>query len=143
MDMDGSSAQEEAAMAQITKRHWKKVPDAHDYPAAADYLGLIMAPMLAEALVAELENVPLETHKAKDLLRGSQLPLLPATNFHVAKDLAKIEKGTKLSPVLVVRGDLTTGRPMTVADGYHRICASYHVDENADIPCRMGDLPSS
>ena len=27
--------------------------------------------------------------------------------------------------------------PLTVADGYHRICASYHLDEDADIPCRI------
>jgi hypothetical protein len=130
-------------MAKITKQHWKNVPDAHDYPAAADYLSLIVAPILADALVAALAKAPVETHKAKDLLRGSQLPLLPQTDLHVAQDLAKVERGTKLSPVLVVRGDLTTGRPMTVADGYHRICASYHVDENSDIPCRMGDLPPS
>jgi len=33
------------------------------------------------------------------------------------------------------------GVPLVVADGYHRICASHHLDENADIPCRMADLP--
>jgi hypothetical protein len=27
--------------------------------------------------------------------------------------------------------------PLTVADGFHRICASYHLDEDADIPCRI------
>jgi len=30
---------------------------------------------------------------------------------------------------------------LIVADGYHRICASYHLDEDADIPCRLVDLP--
>ena len=30
---------------------------------------------------------------------------------------------------------------LTIADGYHRVCASYHLDENADIPCRMADMP--
>jgi hypothetical protein len=30
-----------------------------------------------------------------------------------------------------------------VADGYHRICASYYLDENTDIPCKIADLPSS
>jgi len=29
-----------------------------------------------------------------------------------------------------------------VADGYHRICASCHLDEDADIPSRLVDLPS-
>ena len=128
-------------MVKTPKTHWKKAPDAHDYPAAADFLGLVLNPPLASVIVEALAKAPIETHKAKDLLRSSQLPLLPADNVHVAKDLAKIKAGAKLSPVLVVRGDLRSGRPMTVADGYHRICASYHVDEDADIPCRMGDLP--
>jgi hypothetical protein len=29
---------------------------------------------------------------------------------------------------------------MRVADGYHRICASYYLDENTDIPCRLVDV---
>jgi len=42
--------------------------------------------------------------------------------------------------VLLVRGRLASSVPLTVADGYHRICASYHLDEDADIPCRVADL---
>jgi hypothetical protein len=30
--------------------------------------------------------------------------------------------------------------PLIVGDGYHRICASYHLSEDADIPCRLADL---
>jgi hypothetical protein len=30
--------------------------------------------------------------------------------------------------------------PMVIADGFHRICASYHIDENAEIPCRLVKL---
>jgi hypothetical protein len=45
-----------------------------------------------------------------------------------------------LSPVLLVRGTLRPEVPLIVADGYHRICASYHLDEDADIPCRIADL---
>jgi hypothetical protein len=40
----------------------------------------------------------------------------------VRKDLAKVKKGEKLSPVLLLRGSLTSSVPLTVADGYHRIC---------------------
>lgn len=25
--------------------------------------------------------------------------------------------------------------PLIAADGYHRVCASYWIDENTDIPC--------
>ena len=58
----------------------------------------------------------------------------------MARDLEKVRKGGRLSPVLLVRGVLGSGVPLTVADGYHRICASYHLDEDADIPCRLADL---
>jgi hypothetical protein len=44
-------------------------------------------------------------------------------------------------PVLLVRGELRTGLPLIVADGYHRLCASYHVDGATDIPCRVVDRP--
>ena len=43
-------------------------------------------------------------------------------------------KGNALSPILLVRGDFATGVPLQIADGYHRVCASYHTDENTDIP---------
>jgi hypothetical protein len=32
---------------------------------------------------------------------------------------------------------MVKGIPAQIADGYHRICASYHVDENTEIPCRI------
>ncbi len=75
--------------------------------------------------------------KAKDLLRASQLRLLKKNNPHVQRDLKKIKKGQRLSPILVVRGDLTAGVAMQIADGYHRVCASYWTDENTDIPVRI------
>ncbi|MGO9041166.1 MAG: hypothetical protein ACLQIK_05885, partial [Mycobacterium sp.] len=68
------------------------------------------------------------------ILRAAQLSLLPVDNPHVAADLAEIKKGQPLSPILLVRGDFATGVPLQVADGYHRVCASYHTDENTDIP---------
>lgn len=51
-----------------------------------------------------------------------------------ASDLKKIKEGKKLSPILMVRGDLGRGIPAMVADGYHRVCASYYADVNIDIP---------
>jgi hypothetical protein len=119
------------------KLTWKDAPDDHDYPAAADYLSLLMPQKEADELVRRLRAEPLVRKKAKDLLRASALPILPLDNIHVAKDLAKVKEGELLSPVLLVRGRLDGNVPLTVADGYHRICASYHLDENADIPCRI------
>jgi hypothetical protein len=120
--------------------HWKEEPDDHDYPAAADYLALLLPAAQVDALVKKLRTAKIVHKKAKDLERASRLSLLPPTSVYVAKDIKKVKKGERLSPVLLVRGDLSTDRPLTIADGYHRVCASYHLDEDADIPCRMVDL---
>jgi hypothetical protein len=45
-----------------------------------------------------------------------------------------MKKGQPLSPILAVRGNLESGYALQIADGYHRVCASYYTDENADIP---------
>jgi hypothetical protein len=116
---------------------WKTEPEDHDYPAAAAYLLLLAASDEVDALLALLRNALSQQWKAKDILRAAGLPLLPVDNPHVASDLHKIAEGKALSPVLLVRGDLSSGRPLQVADGYHRVCASYHTDENTDIPCRL------
>ena len=121
--------------------HWKNEPDDHDYPAAASYLSLVFPVPDADAAVNALREASLEHFKAKDLLRASGLESLPADNVHVEKDLKKVKSGTRLSPVLIVRGDARRAVPMVIADGYHRICASHLVDEDADIPCRIVDLP--
>jgi len=53
------------------------------------------------------------------------LPKPQKHDFQAAEDY--------LSLILLLRGDAT--RPLIVADGYHRVCASYWIDENTDIPC--------
>ena len=125
------------------KEHWKSEPEDHDYPAAASYLSLLLPQPSVDALVAELRAAPIGHWKAKDLLRASGLGLLPIDNPHVSSDLKKVKEGDKLSPVLLVRGSLNRSAPLQIADGYHRICASYHLDEDADIPCRMAAHPTA
>ena len=135
MAVDASSDKDDA----MPEEHWKSEPEEHDFPAARDYLSLVVSQDVAERLVERLRAAPLVHRKAKDLLRASGLPLLPADNVHVAKDRKKVDAGQRLSPVLLVRGQL--GRnPLIVADGYHRICVSYRIDEDADIPCRLVDI---
>jgi hypothetical protein len=125
----------------ITSPIWKDQPDKHDYPAAANYLSLVADADLVDHLIKKLKKASIVTYKAKDLLRASSLALLPVDDAHVAEDLAKIVKGIKLSPVLLVRGSIELGLPTTVADGYHRVCASYHLADDTDIPARIVDLP--
>jgi len=124
------------------REHWKDEPEDHDFPAAGAYLTLLFPEAAVASLVAALRAAEGTTQKAKDLLRASRLELLPADNPHVASDLAKVDSGERLSPVLLVLGRGADGVPLIVADGYHRICASYRLDENADIPCRIVDPPS-
>ena len=124
------------------REHWKNEPEEHDFPAAEAYLTLLFPAVAAASLVAALRSAEGTTRKAKDLLRASRLDLLPADNPHVASDLAKVDSGERLSPVLLVRGRGADGIPLIVADGYHRICASYRLDEDADIPCRIVDPQS-
>ena len=105
----------------VLRENWKDEPDDHDYPAAEAYLSLLMPLAKAKQVVGRLRTAPIARRKAKDLLRSSRLAVLPPENFHVARDLKKVKDGKKLSPVLLVRGQLASDVPLTVADGYHRI----------------------
>jgi hypothetical protein len=113
---------------------WLDHPEDHDFDAAAKYLSLI-ADRGANLVVDRLRTAGESEFCAKDVLRASGLPLLSEDNEHVAKDLRKVEAGKKLSPVLLVRGNRVS--PLVVADGYHRVCAAYHVDENVPVRCRI------
>lgn len=116
---------------------WLDAPEDHDYSAAADYLSLLAEDHAIATTVDALRSADSTLRKAKDILRAARLDLLPATNVRVKGDLAKIDSGKKLSPILLVRGDAVTGAALQIADGYHRVCASYLTDENTDIPCRL------
>jgi hypothetical protein len=120
---------------------WEKHPAKEDYMAALEYLGLLFTEGDVRTIVKKLRRAPTVQHQGKDLLRASQTHLLDRDNPHVAADLKKIKKGKKLSPVLVVRGDARNGVTLTIADGQHRICASWHWDENAPVACCIASLP--
>jgi len=121
---------------------WASAPDEQDYPAAETYLRLIAGADLVSVCSSLLSQAATVTQQAKDILRAARLPLLPADDSEVAKDLKKVARGTPLSPILLIRGDITTGRAAQIADGYHRVCASYHLDRNTEIPCRLASLPA-
>jgi len=116
---------------------WLDKPEAHDYAAAAVYLIMLAENDAVEKTIAALKAAKPVYQKAKDILRAAGLDLLPAANAHVRSDLAKIRDGKKLSPILMVRGSAIDGYALQVADGYHRVCASYLTDENTGIPCRL------
>ena len=119
----------------MATEHWKDEPEEHDIPAAFNYLSLLIDPREAKKLTKAMkQRSRLEHYMANDILRASGLSLLAADDHEVVKDLHKVKSGEKLSPVLLVRNT-----PLWVADGYHRICASYHLNEDEVIPCRIVD----
>ncbi|HET9732232.1 MAG TPA: hypothetical protein VFP54_06105 [Acidimicrobiales bacterium] len=113
--------------------HWKDEPEAQDFPAAESYLSLLVGVDEAAKLVKALRKKQALRHfAAKDILRAANLPLLAADDSEVAADLDKVKHGDRLSPVLLVQG-----APLWVADGYPRVCSSYHLDEKTEVPCRV------
>jgi hypothetical protein len=112
---------------------WLSEPEEHDYPAAQSYLTLLFEQNKVDMFISKLKKTSTVSFKAKDILRASELPLLTSQNYHVKHNLHKIESGKSLSPVLLVK----TLEKLIIADGYHRICAVYLQDEDADIPCHI------
>ena len=122
-------------MAKRFRIQWLPKPKAKHYPAALEYLSLVLAPKDAAGCVARLKRAPVVRYKSKDIFRASNLPLLGISNYFVEKDRRKILEGAPLSPILLVR-DAANGR-VIVADGYHRLCSVYSFDEEAPIPCKI------
>jgi len=114
---------------------WYAEPEEHDYPAAQSYLSLFYDEKSAAGCAEKLKRAPVSGFKAKDIFRASGLSLLGVSNSHVEKDRKKIRDGRKLSPLLLVREN-GHGR-VIIADGYHRLCAVYSLDEDAVIPCKI------
>jgi hypothetical protein len=120
-----------------SKLKWSAKGESEDFDAAKTYLSLIVSDAAAAKIAGNLRRSHAVAYAAKDLLRAAQLPLLPRDEPHVDADLKRIAKGKALSPVLLVQGDMAKGLPLTVADGYHRICAVVYFDESAPVQCRI------
>ena len=114
---------------------WLDDVEEHDYPAAESYLRLLYDDKRTKKIVKSLRKASQVKFKAKDIFRASALSLLGVSNSHVQKDSQKIAVGQALSPILLVR-ESKLGK-VIIADGYHRLCAIYLVDEDALIPCKI------
>lgn len=114
---------------------WLPDVEEHDYPAAQSYLLLLFGEDQVKKIISALRAAEITQFKAKDIFRASGLSLLGISNSHVEKDRSKIKNGTPLSPLLLVRGEKSD--KLVIADGYHRLCAIYGVDEDAWIKCKI------
>jgi hypothetical protein len=120
--------------------HWLAEPEESSYPAAEDYMSLLLPPVRARRLVERFRTAKTAYWLADDLLRASRSTLPPKRDEHVAESLDEIANQRPLSPVLLVRGDMGRGVPLQIVDGLHRLCAAYRVDTDAIVACRMIDL---
>ena len=114
---------------------WLSEPEKQDYPSALSYLSLIFYVTDANLFVDNLKKTTVVFYKAKDLFRASSLSLLGIGNKHIKKDIKKIKNEVSLSPLLLVRS--SANGKVIIADGYHRLCAVYSMDEDALIPCKI------
>jgi len=119
----------------VLRPRWRKEPEERDYPAAESYLSLTDSVTRSARLVSALRKVESVKFAAKDIFRASGLSMLGVSNTHVRRDQKKITSGKAISPLLLVR-DRANGK-VVIADGYHRLCAVYTFDEDAQIPCKI------
>jgi hypothetical protein len=114
---------------------WLSEPEEKDYAAADSYLSLLLAPAQLREVVALLRKAPEGAWRAKDILRAAGLPLLKRKqSSEVAEKLEHIARGTPISPILLIHDG--RGR-LEIADGYHRVCAAYLVNEDTQVPGRL------
>lgn len=113
---------------------WKPCPDPHDFEAAFDFLDLMFVPEHADRIVEALRDAPMVAKKAKDILRAASLPLLSADDSEVAAVLEKIRDKRPVSPILLARSPLGH---LIVADGYHRVCAAYHLSDDTEVHAHL------
>ena len=114
---------------------WLPDVEEHDYPAAESYLRLLYREDSVADMIMRFRSAAITQFKAKDIFRASHLSLLGVSNLHVEKDRKKILKGISLSPLLLLRDE--TNAKVVIADGYHRLCAIYEIDEDALIHCKI------
>lgn len=122
-------------MTKVKNIQWLPTVEEHDYPAAESYLSLLYSPEKVAEILTRFKETDIVQFKAKDIFRASQLSLLGVSNSHVEKDRKKIMKEKPLSPLLLLR-DQQNGK-VIIADGYHRLCAIYALNEDALIPCKI------
>lgn len=106
----------------------------HDYDAAEAYLSLKLEGEALRKAVKRLRKAPLTTRRANDILRAAGLSAAPLDDPGVMKDLIKVVRGKRLSPVLV----LSAKRGADIADGYHRVSLAYRIDAYAEVPLKLG-----
>jgi hypothetical protein len=120
-------------MAKRIKIAWSSQPEKKDYPAAERYLCLLLEPEEGAALAAKLRKAPVTWQVARDILRAAAISTIGISDSD--EERGKILAGEAVSPLLLVRHK-ETGR-VIVADGFHRLCTVFKIDQRAMVPCKI------
>ncbi len=112
---------------------WEKKVSKKDLADAEQYLRLIFEPKDVTRAMEKFEKqrARIEKFKVRDILRASDNELKPETNEDVKKQFVKMFEGEALVPILIVRKN----QKLFIADGYHRMCAAYYLNEDAEMHC--------
>jgi hypothetical protein len=131
--MKGDTQKDAAATDAVSSLPWLADVADHDFAAAEAYLSLRLDEKQAKVLVSRLRSAKVTARRANDILRACGRDALPLDDPGVRRDLIKAVSGQKLSPVLVVSGEVGPD----IADGYHRVSLAYHLNPFGDVPLRI------
>lgn len=111
--------------------NWRDKPRGKNLKEAEEYLDIFGL----GREVREFDNARPKTMMAKDILRVTgQTPAKP-NDPHVKKKLRQFKKGKPVPPVLLIWVDKALGpKPqLLIADGFHRVSAAFHLDEDTQV----------
>jgi len=110
---------------------WKERPEKHDYPAAQDYLTLVLEEGTARKIVGgAAKGADFAPKGQGSVARQPPWRYCRADNPHVAgRSQRRSREANRSRRFFWLRGDAKMDVPLQVADGYHRICASWYRDE--------------
>ena len=119
--------------------NWRDEPKYKSFVEAQEYLDIFGL----GREVRRFNRASSKTMKAKDILRVTgQTPAKPK-DPHVKKKLKQMQKGKKIQPVLLIWVDGALGpKPqLLIADGFHRISAAFHLDEDTEVHTLLAGKP--
>jgi hypothetical protein len=116
------------------KLAWADKLSSDDVKSSEGFLTLKYSEKAAEEIGALFQSAEVVMHRADDILRACGLHPLPVEDIGVRKYLVKLlTPGSNVPPVMIMNGAWMKG-PMIV-QGYHRTCATYWLDPDAEVAC--------
>ena len=109
------------------KINWLHHAKDSNFEAALSYLTLACGEKMALMLVNKLKKETVKYFAAKDILRAAVLKALSSNIEHVRKNIEKMKNNDEIGPVMLCRFE---DKPLIIADGMHRISASWHLGED-------------